>query len=74
VIGDKDLFDVWDDGDPVEVRLALLVRIVAELRTWRTPTRRLEALRLAGKLIAAIDDLGDGVDELRAELESLDDG
>ena len=71
MIGDKDLFDVWDDADPVEVRLALLVRIVAELRTWSTPRRRAEALRLVHKLLVAIDDVGTQADRLRSALENL---
>jgi hypothetical protein len=69
--GDKDLFDVWDDGDPVEDRLVLLVRIVAELRALLDEARRREALRLAVKLLVAADDLRDGVADLHAQLEDL---
>jgi hypothetical protein len=70
-IGDKDLFDVWDDEDHVEVKLLLLLRILAQLRTHRDEARRQEALRLALKLLAAAADLRDGVAEVRAELEAL---
>ena len=70
-IGDKDLFDVWDDGDHVEVKLLLLLRILAELRTHRDEARRREALRLALKLITALIVIHDQVEAVRAELETL---
>lgn len=54
VILDKDPEDAWDDGDPVDVRLALLVRIVAAIAVdgdiSRAERRRLDALRLIRKV------------------------
>jgi hypothetical protein len=54
MIGDKDPEDAWDDGDPVHVRLALLVRIVAGIAAdgdvSRAERRRLDALRLIRKV------------------------
>jgi len=72
MFGDKDLFDVWDDGDPLEHRVALLVRIAAELRTRSTPHRRAEALRLLGKLVGALAELDARLDGVRADIEAAD--
>lgn len=69
MIGDKDLFDVWDDGDRAEVKLALLVRILAELHERRDEARRREALRLTLKLLAELIDIRDRLGEVHAELE-----
>ena len=54
MIGDKDPEDAWDDGDPINVRLALLVRILAAVAAdgdiSRAERRRLDALRLIRKV------------------------
>jgi hypothetical protein len=51
--GDKDPEDAWDDGDPTRVKLAILERVVDELRANRDDrrvARRDDALRLVRKL------------------------
>jgi hypothetical protein len=52
--GDADPEDTWDDGDPVSVRLALLVRIVTAIDVEpdidRAVRRRIEVVRLLRKL------------------------
>jgi hypothetical protein len=74
-IGDKDPEDVWDDGDPVEARLAILERVVGELAARADPVdrheaRRLDALRLVDKLIAVNVPRG-RLDHIRYALERL---
>jgi hypothetical protein len=78
-IGDKDPEDVWDDGDPAAERLRVLGTIVDALednRDERFDGRRLNALRLMGKLDAELmrlddDSLDDRLEEIRARLEAL---
>jgi hypothetical protein len=48
--GDFDPLDEWDDGDKLVLKLQILERVVASLRTMEA--RRLEALRLVIKLEA----------------------
>lgn len=54
--GDKDPEDAWDDGDPIEVRRALLVRIVGSIVGEPDPARRgrraIDALRLVAKVLS----------------------
>jgi hypothetical protein len=56
VWGDKDPEDAWDDGDPPAVKLAILERVVASVRSelahtpHRAEARRIDALRLVTKL------------------------
>lgn len=47
-IGDFDPEDQWDDGDPTDVKLDILERVVQLLRLQEG--RRLDALRLVAKL------------------------
>lgn len=74
--GDDDAEDAWDDDDPVEAKMAILERVVAQLRTvWddRGEARRVDALRLLSKL-----EQEHGVDmrlrAIRDDLEELGDG
>lgn len=48
--GDKDVFDVWDEGDPIELKIHILERLVTELQAVPNDNRRHEALRLFVKL------------------------
>jgi hypothetical protein len=53
MIGDKDPEDAYDAGDPPGVRLAVLERVVADLRArddGRREARRVDALRLLANL------------------------
>jgi hypothetical protein len=54
--GDKDMLDVWDDGDPVDAKLDVLERLVTALKSDDTfrQARALDGLRLIVKLDAAI--------------------
>lgn len=54
MIGDKDLLDVWDDLDPVPVRLLVLARVFDELDGRPDDRRRREAVRLLAKLAAQL--------------------
>ena len=70
---DKDVEDVYDAGDPVPVRLAVLERIVAAIPAdpTRRDIRRLDAIRVAGALAREHD-----VDRIRLavildELEAM---
>jgi hypothetical protein len=75
---DKDPEDVYDAGDPANIRLDVLERVVAALRAHpadgRLEARRVDALRIVDNLEAEL-----GVDrvrlwEIRDALEELDDG
>jgi hypothetical protein len=55
--GDADPEDAWDDNDPLDVKLAVIGRVIDDLRTLRFSQRRANALRL--------------LDTVRAELEGL---
>lgn len=73
MIGDADPEDAYDAGDPPHVRLAVLRRVVAELRhrdDGRRDLRRTDALRL----VANLERDGFGGPDLaaiRADLEAL---
>jgi hypothetical protein len=54
--GDKDLLDVWDDGDPLAVRLVLLARLMERFDGY-DDARRLVVRRLAAKVAAALGGL-----------------
>ena len=69
--GDVDPEDAWDDGDDFDTKLAVLGRIVDDLRARRDEPRfefrRADALRLAAKL--RVD--AARVEQIRAALEDL---
>jgi hypothetical protein len=73
VFGDKDPEDAWDDGDPPDTKLAILERIVADLRARRDDARhdarRDDALRLVIKLRRQL--YGDRLEEVSDALEAL---
>ena len=76
MIGDKDPEDAYDAGDPVEVRLDVLERIVEDLRDGipdptRFDARRVDALRLVVNLEAHAGADHPRLRALRAELEWL---
>ena len=56
--GDKDVEDVYDAGDPLEVRVAVLERIVTGIASgdpFRRDVRLLDAIRVAGNLSDDVD-------------------
>lgn len=71
--GDIDPEDAWDDGDDFETKIAVLNRIVDDLRARRAEDeprfefRRQDALRLVAKLLVARERL----DDIREALEAL---
>jgi hypothetical protein len=70
---DKDLLDVWDDDDPIEVRMNVLRRAIAAALLLRhvPPEYRDELLRLVIKLEQARDMLGDHLEHLHREIRDL---
>jgi hypothetical protein len=73
IIGDHDPEDSWDDGDPVEDRLAILERVAA---AEPRQARRVDALRLVAKLERVALTRGQSlrVAAVRAALEGAGDG
>lgn len=75
MIGDKDPEDAYDAGDPPAARLAVIERVLEDLRTAelgdRRELRRIEALRVLRNLAADIDELRARVDVLRDAFEDL---
>lgn len=75
MIGDKDPEDAYDAGDPPAVRLAVIERVLEDLRTAepgdRRELRHLDALRLLRNLAADIDELRARLDTLRDAFEDL---
>ena len=66
--GDVDPLDAWDDGDDVELKLAVLELLVA---TIMTRNQRDEGLRLLLKLERARADMADRLAAIRERLESV---
>jgi hypothetical protein len=74
VIGDKDPEDAYDAGDPVDVRIAVLQRIVDSLiahRDERTNARRADALRVVLVLLDELRYHRRRIDRIRNDLEEL---
>jgi hypothetical protein len=76
--GDYDPEDAWDDGDAIDLKLAILERVVRSLRDHRDDrleARRSDALRLVRKLedqhVAAARSEGDRLAGIRGQLEAL---
>lgn len=71
--GDIDPEDAWDDGDDVETKVAVLERVLEDLRARRAEDedrfefRRQDALRLLAKLFV----IQDRIEGVRAGLEAL---
>lgn len=66
MFGDTDPEDAWDDGDPYDVKVALLVRIAVSIardpdpgRRWR---RAVDAHRLVARLVVIRDELAGELD------------
>jgi hypothetical protein len=73
VLGDIDPEDAWDDGDPIDDKIVILDRVLAQLRQRsddRHEARRANALRLLGKLQQVRSD-DPRLAELRERLEAL---
>ena len=72
---DKDPEDVWDDGDPLPFRIALLADIIDHIAMNRGETRfagrRSTALRLLIKLEGEISSHGNELRRLRDLIETL---
>ena len=71
---DKDPEDAYDAGDPLDVRIAVLQRIVDSLRDERderTDARRDDALRVVLVLLNELRYQRRHVDRLRNDLEEL---
>lgn len=65
MIGDKDPEDAYDRGDPPTVRVAVLERVVADLRARRDADTRHDARRLDALRVVAVLALARGVDRAR---------
>lgn len=71
--GDDDPEDGWDDGDDVETKLAVLERVLEDLRARRAEDeprfehRRQDALRLLAKLFI----VRERIESIRNGLEGL---
>ena len=74
MIGDKDVEDAYDAGDPLDVRIAVLQRVVDSLRDDRSErfhARRADALRVIGNVLDESRRHRRRIDRLRNDLEEL---
>ena len=74
MIGDKDPEDAYDAGDPLDVRIAVLQRVVDSLRDdrdERTDARRDDALRVVLVVLNELRYHRRRIDRLRNDLEEL---
>lgn len=74
MIGDKDPEDAYDAGDPIDVRLTVLERILDSLRDDRDErhhARRADALRVISIVLEESRHHRRRIDRLRNELEEL---
>ena len=74
MIGDKDVEDAYDAGDPLDVRIAVLQRVVDSLRyprDERTDARRDDALRVVLVVLNELRYHRRRIDRLRNDLEEL---
>jgi len=75
MIGDKDPEDAWDDVDPLETKLRVLLRVAVALRDSerddRFDARRVDAIRLLGKLDDTVIDHVQQLRQIRDILEAL---
>ena len=75
VFGDTDPEDAWDDGDPYDVKVALLVRIAESIALDPDADRRRRRAVDAHRLLARLVVLRDQLDaELGQAAIVLDDG